>query len=521
VPSPLPGSTSYDADVAQQGNRILDDNRSFSGALYDVQGVANDLYAAQQQTPEKADALRAYVEAHMLPLDTARLPQALDLAHVKANAQPVDTTHPVSVNTKPGESPRTVLDRAYREMATRAGLSPEAIAEFVQRAPALDGGQLHGPSNDPFTTGPVITPTGGSIDIAPTAAQAGLLKLLAAQDASGGNGLPPPSGAPVGIPFTPQSGGKPGNVAVTPEIAAEILRNVSEGLPPFKPELGQVGGVSWFVTDGDPYTGTGPEKSVTLPAEIANTSGKPVLQFGEAELLEIYNSKYADAHATVEAQVREASGKTNGEPLSNRNLRDIERRTNQLAERQMWTEVGERVGRSESGVGRVTLQNSKFSRGGDGEFTATSKAENIRIKGGAQALLDIIKTQGVPVEPEVLEAAKATAAREGWTGTVQGAFRVGGKVLIVVGVAVDGYRIYTAEDKVKTITEVAGGWAGAAAAGGAFAAYFAPADVAGPWAWLAHGVGTLGAGALGYWAGSEISRTVYELVVEGDPIEIR
>jgi hypothetical protein len=54
----------------------------------------------------------------------------------------------------------------------------------------------------------------------------------------------------------------------------------------------------------------------------------------------------------------------------------------------------------------------------------------------------------------------------------------------------------------------------AIAGAAAFAAWFAPGDAAGPWAWAAHGVGTLIAGGVGYWAGSTTTRTIYELVVE-------
>jgi hypothetical protein len=516
---PDPG-TGTPVDVVNEGNQILDANRT-AGGLHDVQGIADALYAKQQQDPQQAQQLQTYIEGSLLPIESLQLPQALATAQRMATAQPSGTTHPVAITPGANASPAQVREQAYREMAQRAGLSPEATQEFVTRAGTLDGGQLHGASTDPTTSGPVVeAQPGARIEVAPNSAQAGLLKLLASQDAARADNIELPSGAAAGIPFTPQAGGHPGNTAVTPEIASEILRNVSEGKPPFKPELGQVGGVSWFVTEGNPHVGVGNDKSVTLPVEIDNKSGKPVVEFNEAKLLEIYNAKVEGARTTVEQQVREASGKTNGEPLSNRNVREIERRTSQLAERQMWTEVGQRVAQSESGVGRVKLENSMFSRSANGEFMLTSHAENVRIKGGTQALLDVIKSKGTPVEPEVLKSAQDLATKEGWAGKVQGAFRVGGKVLIVVGLATDAYRIYTAEDKVKTVVEVAGGWAGAAAAGGTFAAAFAPADAAGPFAWAVHGVGTLVAGGIGYWAGSETARTIYELAVEGKPIEI-
>jgi hypothetical protein len=187
----------------------------------------------------------------------------------------------------------------------------------------------------------------------------------------------------------------------------------------------------------------------------------------------------------------------------------------------MWEEVGDKVRASESGIGKVKLENSIFSKNGNGEFTLTSVAENVRLpKGAAAQLVEAIKTKAAPAEPGVLEAAEKLASQEKWGGRVQGAFRVGGKVLIVVGVAADAYRIYTATDKAKTVAEVAGGWAGAAAAGGAFATWYAPADVAGPWAWAGHGLGTLVAGGVGYFAGSQAAKTIYELTVEGKPLDI-
>jgi hypothetical protein len=350
-----------------------------------------------------------------------------------------------------------------------------------------------------------------------------LLKLLQAHDDTD-TACSVPSGAAIGSLLPkPQNtfAGEPGRAGVTPEVAQAILQNVAEGKPPFKPELGEVGGVSWFTTQGNPYTSSSAAKSVTIPAEIANTSGKPVLQFGERELLEVYNRQMTEARSAAEQVLRQDKGKLNGEPLSNTNLREINRNASRIAESRMWTEVGETVRASESGVGKVTLRDSVFSRSGNGEFTLTSRAENVRLpKGAASELVDAIKTRAAPAEKGVLEAAEQMAAREKWTGRVQGTFRVGGKILIVVGLANDAYRIYTATDKLKTSVEVAGGWAGAAAAGTAFAAWYTPADVAGPWAWLGHGVGTLVAGGVGYFVGSNAAREFYELTVEGKPFDI-
>ena len=444
-------------------------------------------------------------------------------------AKLASTAHGVTVATRGGETVETVRNHAFTQMAQEAGLTPAATQEFVARASTLDGGTLNAPAAADTQEAQARSAAQarqsidrGEVTVAPTQAQAGLLKLLAAHDANE-NFCPIPSGMGIGsvLPQPRNSfAGEPGRAGVTPEVAQAILQNVAEGKPPFRPELGQ-DGVSWFTTRGDPYSGTSPDKSVTVPAEIANSSGKPTVQFGEKELLAIYNREMTGATQVAEQQLREKTGKLNGEPLSNTNLREINRNASRLAERSMWTKVADTVHASESGVGKVELKNSVFSRSGDGEFTLTNRAENVRLpKGAAAELVEAIKARAAPAEAGVLEAAEQLAAREKWVGHVQGAFRVGGRVLIVVGVAADAYRIYTATDKVKTSVEVAGGWGGATLAAGAFATWYAPADVAGPWAWAGHAVGTLVAGGAGYFIGSNVARTIYELTVEGKPLEI-
>jgi hypothetical protein len=451
-------------------------------------------------------------------------------AHSPASDSTPSTARGVSVSTHKGDTLESVRRKAFEQMAQQAGLGPAAAAEFVERAAKLDGGMLNAPTASADVQARARTESqaktaiaSGHVAVAPTLAQAGLLKLLQAREADDVLGAVP-SGAAIGLAL-PQAqnrfNGVPGRAGVTPEVAQSILGNVAQGKPPFNPDLGQVGRVSWFITEGDPYVGISSAKSVTLPVEIANTSGKPALTFGETKLLEIYNGKLDGAKAIAEQALRERTGKINGEPLSNTNLKEIARNASRIAERQMWTEVGETVRASESGIGKVKLENSVFSKSGNGEFTLTSKAANVRLpKGSAAQLVEAIKTKAAPAEKGVLEATEKLASQEKWGGRVQGAFRVGGKVLIVVGIATDAYRIYTATDKVKTSVEVAGGWAGATLAGGAFAAAYTPADVAGPLAWIGHGVGTLAAGAFGYFVGSEVAKTIYELTVEGKPLEI-
>ncbi|MGB3183726.1 MAG: DUF4157 domain-containing protein [Cyclobacteriaceae bacterium] len=100
------------------------------------------------------------------------------------------------------------------------------------------------------------------------------------------------------------------------------------------------------------------------------------------------------------------------------------------------------------------------------------------------------------------------AAQSRFSGKTLSYIRWGGRILIVVAVAADAYRIYESENRAKTITTTAGGWAGAAA--GAYAGGAAGAWAAG-WGAIP---GAIVGGAAGYFAGEEITETVYEWIFE-------
>jgi len=124
------------------------------------------------------------------------------------------------------------------------------------------------------------------------------------------------------------------------------------------------------------------------------------------------------------------------------------------------------------------------------------------------------EVSGVKAPPVIEEAARLEYKRIKNVRIVKGVFRWGGRILLVVGIGMDLYRIYHAEDRILTTVEVLGGWAGATALGGIFAAWFTPEDTAGPWAWVAHGVGTLLAGGVGYFIGSKTAVTVYKFIIK-------
>jgi hypothetical protein len=299
---------------------------------------------------------------------------------------------------------------------------------------------------------------------------------------------------------------------VTADVAVQVLDNVAKGQPPFKPELGK-GGASWFVTEGNPYTGVDPAKNVSIDVEVAKSS-KPV-RFAEPELLTLLEETARESAAEAEAVFRQRFNIESSTPLSSKLRKSLARFQQQFAESRMWDKVGQRVRSSPDGVGEVVLQEgSRFSRSGSGKFAVVTDATKIQVKGGVEELLKRLSGNGISAEPPLLEAAEALAKRAKWAGRVRGVFRYGGRILIVLGVAADVWKVYHAKDKTKAVVESVGGWAGATAGAATFAAWFAPGDAAGPWAWAAHGVGTLIAGGVGYWVGSNTTRTIYELAVE-------
>ena len=237
-----------------------------------------------------------------------------------------------------------------------------------------------------------------------------------------------------------------------------------------------------------------------------------------ARLVEIFErEKSKISMDRVEAAYREIHGIEASTPLSRVQRKTLPHVANKLTESRMWDEVGRRVRESAAKVGEVMLQNSRFSKDGNGKFLVIAEDSKIKIKGGAETVIRAMEAAGHSAEPVLVEAAQELASRRKWAGRVRAVFRHGGRILIVVAAANDALYIYYARDKLKAVITVAGGWTGATASAAAFAAWFAPADSAGPWAWAAHGVGTLVAGGVGYWIGSETTRTIYELVAEPEP----
>jgi hypothetical protein len=181
----------------------------------------------------------------------------------------------------------------------------------------------------------------------------------------------------------------PGVAAVTGDVGLEILKNLSREEPPFKPELG-LGGCTWILTAGHPYTGITQNKNVIIPTKVEYADDLEILIFQEEDLQRIFNDKrqileqtalqdYANFHDLPINQ------------LNRRQKRNALYRAKAAAEKKMWQEVGRRVSTSPQKVGRVELRDSIFSKQGDGDFLLVADRNMIQIIGGSQSVRKAIQ----------------------------------------------------------------------------------------------------------------------------------
>lgn len=324
---------------------------------------------------------------------------------------------------------------------------------------------------------------------------------------------------------------------ITAESAEAMADRMLAGGQGFDPTyVPKNGGSMFFVSKGNPYTGSNPQQTIEI--EVSVKIPDDVLIFTDADLLDIQSELMIDVFeqngakirtdANLIAKFKEAFRNYNTRPYNAKNftmsaselgisksLRDrILRNERANAENTMWNKVGEKVKVYKSGFGKVVMGEngpSPYSEN-PGEFLVVSDATKVKITGGDKAFVDVLAKKGAEsTSQEALEV-----MRNARVGRVKAVFRVGGRLLMLIAVAQDIYSLVYAKDKLREITRIAGGWTGAWIAGGTFAAFFTPADTAGPWAWVAHGLGTLVASAVGYTVGSEISTWVYDLQIEED-----
>jgi hypothetical protein len=176
------------------------------------------------------------------------------------------------------------------------------------------------------------------------------------------------AGLPMALPR-----GANGSALITPEIAVSIIENMVEGRPPFRPDLG-VGGASWFVSEGNPYTGVSAAHTIPISVELVDCEGGP--RFLQADLDRIFAEEEARAWPEVEGQVRQRFRAETG------------REAPALLGS---TRVGQQVADSPRRVGEVVLESGGRFSASPGRFTLVADAARIRLRGGLTALLDALR----------------------------------------------------------------------------------------------------------------------------------
>ena len=191
---------------------------------------------------------------------------------------------------------------------------------------------------------------------------------------------------------------------VTKEVALAILRNAAMHQHPFRPDLG-LGGVSWFVTSGDPHTGIDDSKIIQVPVRL--TVPPNAIIFDEDRLIVIHEAQMDAQRALITQQViaiyPQQHGGLPAPGVLTRAMRgQIDWRLRKAAERQMWLEVAGSIRISPSGVGVVNLPaGGRFSRN-EGQFTIVADPAKIQL-GDRQTdqLLQNLTDRGINVPPDL------------------------------------------------------------------------------------------------------------------------
>ncbi len=88
--------------------------------------------------------------------------------------------------------------------------------------------------------------------------------------------------------------------------------------------------------------------------------------------------------------------------------------------------------------------------------------------------------------------------------------KAGGKVVLLVAVALDTWEVYEAEDRTEAAVEKAGAWAAATTTTKAVGSLASPLLGGGPPGWIAYGLLVGGAATVAYLVGGEVAETLYE-----------
>jgi hypothetical protein len=353
-------------------------------------------------------------------------------------------------------------------------------------------------------------------------------------------------------PWMRSGGGTPARFAVTPAVAMRFFDNLAAGRAAVRPELGNVGRASWFVTQGEPYVGV--NRGGTVPLNVRLAPAGRIITFGEAQMQSLYQQhrnallvRYAEnwrnlagLHVDIDdvEGIRRAgrlaapgwapvppdlppSGIPRGLPQTIAAIPaeirgGVVSSADQAARFLMWNDLGEIVRAAGPGAqGRVDLTRSLFSRVNgqslNGAFAIVAEGEAIALEGGANHLLRSVASSG--------DEAAAVVRPETFRGrALRFAFEHGKAIkggLFFVGVGIEGYNVAVADDRPRAAVAGIGGLSASMAVGGAVLAKAAPLLALGPVGWLTFGLLVLAVGAGAYWLGSSAAGAGYDYMFAG------
>ena len=161
----------------------------------------------------------------------------------------------------------------------------------------------------------------------------------------------------------------------------------------------------------------------------------------------------ADTRAAAEAEFRRRARIDPARALSSKQLKSFNRFHKTFAESRMWDRGGQLVAESEAKAAEVILENSQFSRSGNGRFAVIADAAKIRFKGGPGPLLKALAEAGHGVPAGLFEAVKQAMLKLHPELELVTVLRVGGRLLIAAAIVADVIKILYAGTLYEIVVE--------------------------------------------------------------------
>jgi len=197
---------------------------------------------------------------------------------------------------------------------------------------------------------------------------------------------------------------------VDEEGAHGIARRVVDGGPGLDPGFSPKKGASFFITEGDPFTGTSPNQTISVQGWVNRPDSVRTLQdhdlammqarhlhdefvtAGARNLPENFTSTLTDYLLQPNRRPAEFPVAAADLGLSNTKFKNLlnPRTTLRVTEAKMWSELGQIAKQEPSGFVEVVMtENSHVSRGRRGKFLIVADPLQVRVAGGDAVFTNI------------------------------------------------------------------------------------------------------------------------------------